>query len=273
MGALKGVGFMKKLLLTSVALTALVTAPALAADMRVRGPVKAPPPPPPPFFSWTGCYIGGHIGGLWASKEWRLDDNFEGLGVLQEHHGEHDVDGFLGGIQGGCDYQFGGPGGGFVIGIAADWAWSSADGNHDRFFSFIDDGARFHTDIESIASVTARFGWALDRFLVYVKGGFAWERDEYRVTALILGDVWTASETRTGFTVGAGGEYAFTPFLSAFLEANWYVFDDERLRFNHSVVNIDPLAPQWEIEESKLVLKGGINFRFGGWGAPLAARY
>jgi outer membrane immunogenic protein len=41
---------------------------ANAADLRVR---RAPPPAPPPpvYFNWTGCYIGGHVGGLWVSRE------------------------------------------------------------------------------------------------------------------------------------------------------------------------------------------------------------
>ncbi len=36
-------------------------ASAFAADM----PLKAPPPPPAPVFTWTGCYLGGSVGGIW----------------------------------------------------------------------------------------------------------------------------------------------------------------------------------------------------------------
>ena len=56
---------MKKTLLAIVAIAGLA-APAMAADMPVK--YKAPPPPPV-YFSWTGCYVGGHIGGLWVKKE------------------------------------------------------------------------------------------------------------------------------------------------------------------------------------------------------------
>jgi outer membrane immunogenic protein len=45
---------MKKLLLTSVALTVLFGGSAFAADLRPA--YKAPPPPPPPVYSWTGIY-------------------------------------------------------------------------------------------------------------------------------------------------------------------------------------------------------------------------
>ena len=244
----------------------------MAADLR-RPPLKAPPPPLPPIFSWTGCYVGGHIGGLWASKEWSFRDPL--LPGLNEPLGEHDVDGFLGGIQGGCDYQFGGPGGGFVIGIAADYAWANADGEHTRFFNFVGDDVRFRSEIDSVASLTGRLGWAWDRFLIYVKGGVAWERDNYHVRALVLLDEWQAGETRTGFTLGFGGEFAFTNFLSAFVEANWYNFDDGDLRFTNTCqifcVDLDN-----RIEEEKFVVKAGLNFRFGGFfggPGPVGARY
>jgi outer membrane immunogenic protein len=265
---------MRKLLLTSVACIVLAT-PALAADLRRPAPMKAPPPPPPiALFSWTGCYIGGHVGGVSVTKDWHF--RHHDLEIVEHHHGEHDADGWLAGIQGGCDYQFGGPAGGFVIGIAADYAWANADGEHDRVFDFVGENARFRSEVDSVASITARFGWAIDRFLVYVKGGFAWERDKFHVRLLEFADEWEASDTRTGWTVGIGAEYAFTNWVSAFVEANWYKFDDDDITFNHRVVDCcDPFHPRWKIEEEKFVIKGGINFRFGGLlgGAPVAARY
>jgi outer membrane immunogenic protein len=54
---------MKKLLLTSVALTLLATRAGMAADMSApvyRAPVAV--------YSWTGCYIGGNIGGASARQ-------------------------------------------------------------------------------------------------------------------------------------------------------------------------------------------------------------
>ena len=59
----------KKSLLIGVAFSALIAAPAIAADL--SRPVYRPPPPVVvPVWSWTGCYFGGHIGGLWATKDW-----------------------------------------------------------------------------------------------------------------------------------------------------------------------------------------------------------
>src|SRR5207342_2227164 len=52
---------MKKFLLGSVGLAAMLAGPAMAADM----PIKAPPPPPVVYYDWTGAYIGFNAGGVW----------------------------------------------------------------------------------------------------------------------------------------------------------------------------------------------------------------
>jgi hypothetical protein len=59
---------MKKYLLAGVGLIAIsMGVPALAADMPVKAAYKAPPIVY--AYSWTGCYIGGHVGGLWVRKD------------------------------------------------------------------------------------------------------------------------------------------------------------------------------------------------------------
>ena len=250
---------MKKLLLTTVALTALVAGPALAADLSRPVYKAAPPPPPPPVWSWTGCYIGGHIGGLWARKDWQDRDPLSA--TFGANDGSHDANGWLGGVQAGCDYQFAG---GFVIGIAGDYAWADASGSHA---SILFPGFTNSTDIKSLASVTGRIGYGWDRFLGYVKGGVAWERDDFSYSNGVI--IGTSSNTRNGWTVGIGGEYAFTNFLSGFAEYNYYDFGRRDLLF----VDNTPGTFIYGIDERKSVLKAGLNLRFGGWGGPVSARY
>ena len=163
--------------------------------------------------------------------------------------GSHDANDWLGGVQAGCNYQVGG----FVFGIQGDYAWTDADGTHTAagFIATTD-----HSRVRDLSSVTGRVGFAWDRFLGYVKGGGAWEADEYHLS-VAGATVASASETRSGWTVGVGGEYAFTPNWTAFVEYNYYDFGDRNLTFtNGAVVNID---------ERKSVVKGGINFKFD-WG-------
>src|SRR3954453_17281506 len=53
---------------TIAAIAVAATAPAFAADMAARYS-KAPPPAPVMVYNWTGCYIGGNVGGGWARTQ------------------------------------------------------------------------------------------------------------------------------------------------------------------------------------------------------------
>src|SRR5258705_13431910 len=64
---------MKRFLLGSVALAAMIAGPAMAADM----PLKAPPPVV--VYSWTGCYVGGHVGGKSSRSDLTYGNTF-GIG-------------------------------------------------------------------------------------------------------------------------------------------------------------------------------------------------
>jgi outer membrane immunogenic protein len=205
--------------------------------------------------SWTGCYAGGYAGGLWGdSDKWiprTPGGAFEGVSL-----GGHSVDGFIGGVQGGCDYQ---APSGVVIGIAGDYGWTDADGTHP---STRETGVFYHSSVEALASVTGRLGYALGRALVYVEGGAAWERVDYRASTTMIGTAYRASDDRSGWTIGGGGEYAFTDRLSAFVEYAHYDFGTDRIR----------LSPQYsflptafvDIDDTDNVLRAGINLRFAG---------
>jgi outer membrane immunogenic protein len=264
---------MRGLFVSGIAAAAFLTGPALAADMPVKAPYRAPPPVY--IFSWTGCYIGGHGGGLWVQKDYTLPlpgvpgaivDAFAvaaGVPVgTALDLGGHDADNWLGGGQVGCNYQTGN----FVIGIQGDYAWTDAQGDHlDPFIGVLS----FNSRTKSLASVTGRIGYAWDRVLVYVKGGGAWEKDDYDITVPALGDlvVATSDETRSGWTVGGGIEYAFTDWITGFAEYNYYDFGTRTVTFD---TVIPGLFVPIDIDERKSVVKAGINFK---WGAPVAAKF
>ena len=242
---------MRKILLGTASLIALVT-PAMAADMRAAL-YKAPPLAA--VWSWTGCYVGGHAGGLWAKqKDWIV--RTPGGAFFGQSLGGHEADGWLGGAQAGCDYQFAG---GLLVGAQGDYAWADAEGSHD---SAREIGVAYHSKVKSLASVTGRIGYAWECFLGYVKAGGAWERDDYWATTIILGTAYTARETRSGFIVGIGGEYAFTNFLSGFVEYNYFDFGTRQVGFTPQVVGLGPAFA--DVKDTKSVVRAGLNFRFGG---------
>jgi outer membrane immunogenic protein len=248
---------MKKFLLAGVALSALVAGPAMAADLPVRAPAYKSPPPIITYYSWTGCYIGGHVGGLWVSKDWSDGDPLSP--IYGQNIGSHDANGWLGGAQVGCNYQVGG----WVFGIQGDYAWTGASGSSA---DLVNVGGSISSKVKGLSSVTGRVGYAWDRFLGYVKGGGAWEQDDYTATA--FGFIGTASQTRSGWTVGIGGEYAFTNNLSGFVEYDWYGFGTKSATFTDQFGGLYGIA---DIKENKSVLKIGLNWKFGK--GPVVANY
>src|SRR5579864_9104675 len=105
---------MKKIVLATVALAAMAAAaPAIAADLGARAPYYSKAPAyVAPIYNWTGFYIGAHLGGAFSS-----DNNFSGLATGNNGNGR-----FLGGLQGGADYQLA-PN--WVIGAEAEYSWLS----------------------------------------------------------------------------------------------------------------------------------------------------
>ena len=106
---------MKKILLGGAVLVAFA-APAFAADMPARTYTKAPVyTAPEAVYNWTGFYIGGNIGGAFA-----------GNNSLEGSNGR-----FMGGVQGGFDYQFATN---WVIGAEAQYDWLTGGSNSGVLF-------------------------------------------------------------------------------------------------------------------------------------------
>jgi len=111
----------------------------------------------------------------------------------------------------------------------------------------------YHSDVDSLASVTGRIGYAWDRFLGYVQGGSLWERDDYWATTL----AWS------GWTIGGGGEYALTKHLSAFVEYSYYDFGDPQIGLTPRVACLRRAFV--DLEETTNIVRVGLNLRVDGF--------
>ena len=252
---------MKQLIAMSVGALALVAAgTASAADL------PAPPATPPrapvyvaPVYNWTGFYIG--INGGWASAHKCWDLLFLAGPALD---GCHKPDGGLFGGQVGFNWQAGA----FVFGVEGSGDWASLSGTN---ISLLAPLSTNRSKIDSIWAVTGRLGYAFDSVLLYVKGGGAWVGDKYDSTVTGTGILQTsASETRTGWTGGAGLEWGFAPNWSVAFEYAHYDFSSKDVPF---------LAPgaiaagTERISQTVDAVTGRINWRFGWGGGPVTARY
>ncbi|MGH6862893.1 MAG: outer membrane protein [Methylocella sp.] len=258
---------MRKTLLASVAASAIGTANcAYAADL------GTPYVPPAPVFSWTGCHIGPHVGLASGRNTWRdtqPDGNIDG-NTASNRTAVTDTSGGIYGGQLGCDWQF--PATNFVIGVEGTIDGANIEGtNQDEFNA----PWTLRNRIPLFGTVTGRLGYAvnsLNNVLLYFRGGvvFADTRFEIENSGVFLG---APSATRTGWTVGAGVEWAFAPAWSLFLEGNYYDTGHGTETFNNVPGSINPNIQTIDTHTKLETLKLGVNFRFWGGGGPVVARY
>lgn len=228
---------MKKYLLSGVAALGLLAAGAAsAADLPSRkGPVVAPVYAP--VFTWTGFYVGANVGYAWG----QIDST--GLGVLS---GFDDPDGITGGGQIGYNYQIGQ----FVLGLEADF--QGADLKASVFNPAVGIISASN-EINWWGSVRGRVGYAFDRFLPYVTGGFAY--GNVKNSLVTPAGVFSNDNTQYGWTIGGGLEYAFTNNLTAKIEYLYVDLDKESITVPGGVFNAN-------VETKFSVVRAGLNYKF-----------
>jgi outer membrane immunogenic protein len=253
---------MKKFLLGTVGLLALgMGAPASAADLAARPYTKAPPPMVAPIYDWTGFYIGANGG--WAQSRNCWDFVFVGATF-----GE------------GCNERSGGVIGGqigyrwqanqWVFGLEAQGDW--ADLSSQRV-SLFDPTLSLRTKTDGIGLFTGQIGYAWNQTLLYVKGGAAVTSNRFSILDnLNFGaELASASSTRWGGVVGVGFEYGFTPNWSFGVEYDHLFMGDA----NNTFTIVAPFAAviNNRVSQDVDMVTLRLNYRFGGYGAPVAARY
>jgi outer membrane immunogenic protein len=266
---------MRTLLLTALLSTVAMPA-ALAADM----PTKAPRQAPVAIYNWSGFYIGGHVGYGWGDKDFSQDDIADFFG-LDNPIASHSLRGVLGGAQAGFNIQSGA----LVFGVEGQFSWTGIDDETTTRLGFVFGPGnctqrepcpvdmRIKSEIDWIATVAGRIGFAWDRVLLYAKGGVAFMDQKHTADGFIGTDkVHFANakfgDTRTGWMVGGGLEYAFAGNWSAKIEYNFMDFSNETFNV---VATSDILcggkcgAVKVGVDDGQMhVVKFGINYRFGG---------
>jgi outer membrane immunogenic protein len=269
--------------------TALAALPFGSVVQATDMPVKALPPVAPGV-NWTGFYVGGHVGYGWGNKDFSLPDIAgQKFGDCQGSHQEcfdfrklgspalsHKLAGLLGGVQAGFNLQSGA----FVYGVEGQLSWTNMkEDSLSKLGQFryvncwydvtkeID--LKAHTEVNWVATLAGRVGYAIDRVLIYAKGGVAFADQDYNwIVTKGSKDLATAkfSDTRTGWMVGGGAEWALWHNWSAKLEYNYMDFGTETINAAASVCLSGTCSKKdvrVDIDEHMHVVKLGINYRFG----------
>jgi outer membrane immunogenic protein len=198
--------------------------------MPVRAYTKAPAYAP--AYNWTGLYAGVNAGYGWTKS----------------------MNGVIGGGQIGYNWQTSN----IVLGLETDIQASGQRGTKNVTGTT---GAITLSETDKMnyfGTARARLGVAMDRWLPYVTGGLAYTSVNRNGNALTgATGTYSATNTKTGYAIGAGVEYAFAQNWSAKLE---YLF----LGYNGNT-NTYALAPATTVAYGRLndnVVRIGANYHF-----------
>jgi outer membrane immunogenic protein len=243
---------MKIVIVASLACLALASGSAIAADMPVKAPIlKAPAP----ILSWTGCYLGGNVGGGWSHTDTNRVSQ-DTIGPAPAIYGIEDDHGFIGGGQVGCDYQVS-PN--WVIGVKGQFDFGNINGSHAlvAFPTF----SQTNT-LKNIDTATGRIGLLVQpAVMLYLQAGGAWIRDQNTVLLPTGGVSETASFNLSGPVVGGGLEWMIVPNVSVFAEYNYIWFDTSAQHY----IAPPTLFPPGEVLNFKQNVSTalvGVNWRF-----------
>ena len=232
---------------------------AQAADLPMKAPAMIAAAAP---MSWTGFYVGGHIGWGWGTKEWSNScDAVGNLGCFSPTVvARSTASGFLGGVQAGYNYQINT----LVLGVEGDFSWADVSVTSTCFGGI----STCSSKADWFGTLAGRIGGTVGPALFYAKGGAAWVHDKYaeNCPTCSLGSpvTWDGGQTRAGWMVGAGIEYAFARNWSAKIEYDFMDFGTTSVRMTDLPVAfpIRPTAYNVDILQRVNVVKAGVNYRF-----------
>ena len=269
-----------------VALMAVGTVAAQAADLPTRKEAPAPVFVPPPF-TWTGFYIGLNAGGLWPSgsrsasifdPHAATDGGFIGAefpGGLGSQSA-----GFIGGGQAGYNWQTGA----FVLGVETDFDGTTNSKSFNNVGTpFLGAGvpAILAGDFLSVngkaalswlGTTRARVGFVAtpdNRLMIYATGGVAYGggTSNFSVFDSTTGSFFTGSpsSTRVGWVIGGGVEYAITnnwTIKGEYLYADLGSSDFTTVGNAAAAVNFPGVFVASKISYNASIFRAGVNYKF-----------
>jgi high affinity Mn2+ porin len=259
----------KRYLAVSATLIALVAGRADAGEGGGIEPFREPVSLSP--YSWTGLYIGGHLGDAWGRSDWKSQGTAAAGPTLSgslEFYKAYDAfkgtGSYFAGFQAGYNYML--PSG-IVLGVEADVSAPNTIMGAQTISSPLVGQANYAETVEYSGTIRSRLGYAVNHWLVYGTGGFAWSYDQFTRTQFLGTPAGGTAvpgtfeklppEWRTGWTAGAGIEVAIASNWTANIE---YLFTS----FGNQSVMFPAGAQRIESDLTMQSVRVGLNYQFGG---------
>lgn len=188
----------------------------------------------PPSFTWGGFYAGLNTGAGFGS--------FSGNGA--PYFGDNPT-GWLLGFTGGYNYQSGN----LVVGVEGDYDWSRIASDATVYPGVTSTGI-----VQDVSTIRARFGYAMDRILIYGTGGYAGGSIRGVISNFQRSSFSDQSYWSNGYALGLGAEYAITPHITAKAEY-LYTSLGSNTYFAGSV-NVAQVGANLNL------LRAGLNYKF-----------
>ena len=273
-------------LLSGAAAAALVVAGAIsapAADLPTRKEAPAPVFVPPPF-TWTGFYIGVNAGAIW--KQGNNNTNLYAPNApwlytyWPNNNWGNNNTGFIGGGQAGYNWQTGA----WVFGVETDFDGSSLSKSGNFIGPTFTNpytgttgylSANGKISLDWLGSTRGRVGFVAtpdNRLMFYGTGGVAYgggsaHLNFYDSSSGVYFNSGNNDQSRTGWVLGAGVEYAITNNI--ILGAEYLYFDLGSKTFYAYpgvIANIPaPYSTVWASEKVNFdgsVVRARVSYKF-----------
>ncbi len=156
-----------------------------------------------------------------------------------------------------------------VFGIEAEFNWVDIDRawgiNLDGLGANLGPIFSARSTMDWYGAIKMRTGFAFDNLLLYLTGGFAFANIEHKGNDNFgVGIGFNSSDTRWGWVVGAGTEYALTNRITLRSEATYTRFEDKDFSLNIPafLISANPASLKLNAQDELWLIRTGLNFKF-----------
>ena len=224
----------------TLATALLAPLPAIAAD---------------PVAPRSGFYFGGHVGYMFGTANATLGDpTGNASGGIASAGGATGYGAFFGGVQAGYEHYFASR---LMLGVELDASFPSAQ-DLSQVLSYRATGTgTANEQLEYLASLRGRAGYAMGSWTPFVTGGIAWASTRYSRTDLTTGNEdANPSNIRLGYVAGAGVDYRLDQRWSARAEYLYTNLGLTGFAFASAPARYDS---QYDLHRFRV----GLNYKFG----------